>query len=75
MEWQPISNKKRINCAILTHCYGHALDLAVSDTLKKSTLCRDAMDVGFEIAKLIRFSPKRSAALERIKDEDVSHGD
>lgn len=55
--------------AVLTHCYGHALNLAVGDTLKQSKVCRDAMDVGFEISKLIRFSPKRSAALERIKLE------
>ena len=55
--------------AVLTHCYGHALNLAVEDTIKKSKVCCDAMDVGFEISKLIRFSPKRSAALERIKLE------
>ena len=55
--------------AVLTHCYGHALNLAVGDTIKKSKVCCDAMDVGFEISKLIRFSPKRSAALERIKLE------
>eukprot|EP00117_Sycon_ciliatum_P045417 scpid51443/ scgid32647/ Zinc finger MYM-type protein 1 len=55
------------NRAVLTHCYGHALNLAVGDTLKRSKICRDAMDVGFEISKLIRFSPKRSAALERVK--------
>ena len=29
--------------AIYTHCYTHTLNLAVSDTLKKSKFCRDAL--------------------------------
>ena len=36
--------------AILTHCYGHALNLAVSDCIKQSKLCQDAMDSAFEIS-------------------------
>ena len=55
--------------AVLTHCYGHALNLAVGDTIKQSKLCRDSMDTAFEISKLIRFSPKRNAAFDRIKVE------
>lgn len=57
--------------AVLTHCYGHSLNLAVGDTLKRSRVCRNAMDVGFEISKLIHFSPKRNAALKRIKLECI----
>ena len=63
--------RKEEKRAILTHCYAHALNLAVGDTLKTSKICRDAMDVGFEISKLIHFSPKRNASLERIKVEDT----
>ena len=55
--------------AVLTHCYGHALNLAVGGTIKQSKLCRDSMDTAFEISKLIRFSPKRNAAFDRIKVE------
>ena len=55
--------------AVLTHCYGHALNLAISDTIKQSKLCRDSMDTAFEVSKLIRFSPKRNAAFDRIKAE------
>ena len=70
--------KEEENRAGLTHCYGHALNVAVGDTLKKSKVYRDAMDVGFELAKLIRFSPKRNAALGRIKvesgDSETSSG-
>ena len=56
--------------AVYTHCYGHALNLAVGDALKKSKLCCDALDTAFEICRLVRFSPKRHAAFERIKLED-----
>ena len=59
----------RESCAVLTHCYGHALNLAVGDTMKQSRLCRDSMDTAFEICKLIRFSLKRNAAFDRIKVE------
>ena len=57
------------SCAVLTHCYRHALNLAIGDTIKRSKLCRDSMDTAFEISKLIRFSPKRNAAFDRIKVE------
>ena len=30
--------------AVLTHCYGHALNLAVGDSMKQSKVCRDALD-------------------------------
>ena len=56
--------------ALLTHCYGHALNLAVADAMKQSKVCRDALDTAFEISKLIRFSPKRNAAFDRIKIEN-----
>lgn len=55
--------------AVLTHCYGHALNLAVGDTIKQSKLCQDSMDTSFKISKLIHFSPKRNAAFDRIKVE------
>ena len=45
--------------ALFTHCYGHSLNLAVGDALKNNKVCRDALDVAFEVSKLIRFSPKQ----------------
>lgn len=54
-------------CAVYTHCYAHALNLAVGDTIKKSKVCSDALDTAFEISKLIKFSPKRNASFDRIK--------
>ena len=56
--------------ALLTHCYGHALNLAVADAMKQSKVCRDALDTAFEISQLIRFSPKRNAASNKIKVEN-----
>ena len=33
--------------ALYTHCYGHALNLAVGDTVKQQKLLRDALDVTY----------------------------
>ena len=55
--------------AIYLHCYGHALNLAAGDAIKKCKLTKDALDVAFEVSRLLSFSPKRTAQLERIKEE------
>ncbi len=72
---QIMAEEKR---AVYTHCYGHALNLAVGDTIKQSKICRDALETAFEISKLIKFSPKRNAAFDRIKadipEEDAHTG-
>ena len=47
---------------LYTHCYGHALNLAVGDTVKQSKICKDALDTAFEITRMIKFSPKVMAA-------------
>ena len=54
-----------------THCYAHSLNLAVGNVIKRSKVCSDALDVAFEITKLVKFSPKRNAAFDRIKSEVV----
>ena len=40
-----------------THCYGHALNLAAGDAIKKNQLLRNALDTIFEISKLPKYSP------------------
>jgi len=55
------------NRALYTHCYGHALNLAVSNTMKKSKVCKDALETAFEITRLVKFSPKRNAAFDKIR--------
>jgi len=56
--------------ALFTHCYCHALNLAISDTIKQSKICRTALEVAFEITKLVKFSPKRNAIFDRIRSEE-----
>ena len=53
--------------AILTHCYGHALNLAVGDCVKQCNVMKAALDIVAEISKLIKKSPKRDAAFEKLK--------
>ena len=48
-------------CALYSPCYGHALNLATSDTIKKNKILRDVLDTVFEITKLLKFSPKCEA--------------
>ena len=53
--------------ADLTHCYIHALNLAVGDSLKQLIICIDALDTPYKISKLLRFSPKWHAAFDHIR--------
>ena len=61
---QIIKEEKR---AVYTHCHAHVLNLAIGETIKRSKVCCDALDVAFEICKLIKFSPKRNALFHEIK--------
>ena len=63
---QIISEEPR---ALFTHCYGHALNLAASDSIKKCKVVQDSMDATFEISKLIRYLPKRDAMFLKLKSE------
>ena len=55
--------------AVFTHCYGHLLNLSVSDTIKHLPAMKDCLDTSFELVKLIKFSPKREAMLRELKEE------
>ena len=55
--------------AIFTHCYGHSLNLACGDTIKRWKLMQDALDTTHEITKLIKKSPARDAIFKRLKEE------
>ena len=54
--------------AIFTHCYGHSLQLAVGDTIKGIKNLVDMFDTTAEISKLLKFSAKRDATFDRIKE-------
>lgn len=63
------SIKKDEPRALFTHCYGHSLNLACADTIKRSKLMKDALDTAYEITKLVKKSPKRDVKLEEIRKE------
>ena len=56
-------------CATFIHCYGHALNLAAGDTVKKNKVLRNTLDTLLEISKLIKFSPRRDAIFQKLKSE------
>jgi len=53
--------------AVYTHCYGHALNLAVGDTVRSCKILPDTMDTVHEVSKLIKYSPKRDVQFEELK--------
>ena len=55
--------------AVFTHCYGHSLNLACCDAIKKCKVMKDALDTTHEITKLIKRSPTRDAVFKRLKEE------
>ena len=55
--------------AIFTHCYGHLLNLACGDAIKRCKLMQDALDTTHEITKLIKKSPACDAIFKWLKEE------
>ena len=43
--------------ALFTHFFGHALNLAVIDTVKRSPVMKDCLDCCWEVVQLVKFSP------------------
>ena len=58
--------------ALYTHCYGHALNLAVQDTVKSNHILRDTLDTVEEMTKLIKKSPGRDTIFHKVKKEIAS---
>ena len=57
---------------LYTHCYGHALNLAVKDTCTKVRSMKDCFDIAREITKLIKDSPKKETLLKEIREESAN---
>ena len=55
--------------AHFTHCYGHALNLAASDTIKRCHTVKKALETTHEIIKLVKYSPRREGLFQVIKGE------
>ena len=58
---------------LYTHCYGHSLNLAVSDTVKGVSHLINTFDMIKANCKLIKKSPKREAHLDSIKEKAKSN--
>ena len=57
-------NKK----CLYTHCYGHALNLAVGDVFKTIANLESTFATAHEISKLVKKSPKRNMKLDSIRE-------
>ena len=58
--------------ALLRDCHGKALQLAVGGTIKAVKLIRSTLDATFDLNKLIKYSPKREGALNRLREGDCT---
>ena len=58
--------------ALYTHCYRHALNLAVGDAVKHCKVMKDALDTTYEVSKLVKYSPKRDTALKKLKGKSCT---
>ena len=61
--------------AVFTHCYSRSLNLAASDSIKRSKLMKAALETTHEITKRIKLSLRCEAILKEIQHEiDMSSG-
>lgn len=61
--------------ALFTHCFTHALNLAVGDCIKASRLMKNALGTAYEVTKLVKKSPKRDAKLKELKNNIDKNSD
>ena len=61
--------------AIYTHCYGHSLNLACCDAVKRCKLMKDALETTCKITKLIKKSPGCDATFKSLQSEMVPETD
>ena len=60
--------------AIITHCHGHSLSLAVKDLTSSCSVLSNTMGTAGEICILVKYSPKREKILGLL-DEEVIEGE
>ena len=58
--------KRESSSALSLHCFAHNLNLCLQDVGKQLVFLRDALEVVREIAKLIKFSPKRASLFSQV---------
>jgi len=54
---------------VFTHCYGHALSLAVGDTMRQSKLLCHSLDIVGKVSKLLKYSSRQSTLFEKLKTD------
>uniref|UniRef100_A0A1X7U3E0 DUF4371 domain-containing protein n=1 Tax=Amphimedon queenslandica TaxID=400682 RepID=A0A1X7U3E0_AMPQE len=59
--------------AFYTKCYGHSLNLAVVDTMKKCSTLKKDLNTTHEITKLVKYSPRSECLFKSIKG-DITPG-
>ena len=55
--------------ALYSHCYGHALNLAIQDTVRGNSIVRYTLDTVEEMTKLIKKSPKCDIIFHNVKND------
>ena len=53
---------------LFTHCYGHALNLAVGDCIRNEKLLAETFDTIKEVCNFVKKSPKRDTHLKMLGD-------
>ena len=51
--------------ALYTHCYGHSINLAASDAIKRTKVMKHEMETAHEITKLVKYSPTLGADISQ----------
>ena len=53
---------------LFTHCYRHALNLAVGDVIRNLKDLKEMFSTAYEICKLVKKSPKPNTRLDQIRN-------
>ena len=53
--------------ALYIHRYGHSINLAVNDAMKLSLPIKKALEVTYELTKLIKYPPRRKEVFHKLK--------
>ena len=66
--------RKEVPAALPVHCLAHSLNLCLQDAGRQIQALRDAIDIVWEIVKLINYSPKRKHLFsEMLIESDGPH--
>ena len=61
--------KSEANKALYVHCLAHSLNLCLKDVTNTCEIIRDVMNFIYELAQLIKMSPKRLTLFDSLRKE------